>query len=154
MPTRYLEVIRPKTKLAIWAWAPVIVLRVALVSTYIMFVYVSIIAFISGIPILDTTTPNGYRTAWSILLGTSAIIAAIGSTADRWQRMEKWATLALCALFFAYIGGLNIVGFIEHDLNRQFAGGVALIAGILPITRFVYLAAQSGKRRYVEPPGT
>lgn len=55
--------------------------------------------------------------------------------------------MVLSALLLTYIGGLNIVGFIEHDLDRQFVGVIAIIAGVLPITRFVYLAAQSGKRK-------
>ena len=121
-------------------------MRVALVITYVLYVYASIIAFISGIPVFKLTTPEGYTSVWAVLLGASAIVAAIGSTTDRWQALERWASLALSALLLTYIGGLNLVGFIEGDLDRQFTGAVALIAGILPITRFVYLAAQSGKK--------
>ena len=95
------------------------------------------------------TTPEGYTSVWAVLLGSSAIVAAIGSTTDRWQALERWASLVLSALLLTYIGGLNLVGFIEGDLDRRFIGAVALIAGILPITRFVYLAAQSGKKHLV-----
>ena len=146
MPTRYLQNVNPKSQLAMWVWSPVIVLRVALVITYVLYVYASIIAFIAGIPVFKLTTPEGYTSVWAVLLGSSAIVAAIGSTTDRWQALERWASLALSALLLTYIGGLNLVGFIEGDLDRQFIGAVALIAGILPITRFVYLAAQSGKK--------
>lgn len=153
MPTRYLQVVKPKSKLAIWAWGPVIVLRVALFATYILYVYAAIVAFIAGVPVLDLTTPAGYTAIWAVLLGGSAILSAIGSIKDRWQQLEKWATLVLSAMLLAYVGGLNIVGFAENDLGRQFIGVVALIAGLLPVTRFVYLAAQSGKIR-VAPNGT
>jgi len=149
MPTRYLQNVNPKSRLAMWVWSPVIVLRVALVITYVLYVYASIIAFIAGIPVFKLTTPEGYTSVWAVLLGSSAIVAAIGSTTDRWQALERWASLALSALLLTYIGGLNLVGFIEGDLDRQFIGAVALIAGILPITRFVYLAAQSGKKKLV-----
>ncbi len=146
MPTRYLHNVNPKSRLAIWAWSPVIVLRVALVITYVCYIYASVIAFIAGIPIFLLTAPEGYTSVWAVLLGVSAIVAAIGSTTDRWQSLERWASLGLSALLLAYIGGLNLVGFVEGDLDRQFIGAIALIAGILPITRFVYLAAQSGKK--------
>lgn len=153
MPTRYLEVIQPKSKLAIWAWSPVIVLRIALAGTYLAYVYAAIIAVVAGVPVLDFTTPTGYTAVWAALLGLSALVSAIGSLSDRWQKIEKWATLVLSAMLLAYIGGLNIIGYMEHDLNRQFAGAIALIAGLLPLTRFVYLAAQSGKR-HAEPNGS
>jgi hypothetical protein len=146
MPTRYLDNIRPKSKLAVWVWSPVIVLRIALFMTYIAYVYASVIAFIAGVPIFDLTSPPGYTSIWAVLLGASAVFSAVGSIADRWQKTEKWATLALSALLLAYIGGLNLMGWAEYDLTRQFVGAIAFIAGILPMTRFVYLAAQSGKR--------
>lgn len=150
MPTRYLDVVQPKSKFAIWAWSPIIVLRVSLVATYLMWVYAAIIAFIAGVPIFSLTTPHGWTPVWALLLGVSAIASAVGSLSDKWQKIERVATLVLSAMILAYIGGLNIVAWGEHDLNRQFVGGVAFIAGILPITRFVYLAAQSGKR-HVRP---
>lgn len=154
MPMSYLNNIAPKSRWAIWAWSPVIVLRVALVMTYIAYVYASVIAFLAGVPVFTLTTPEGYTSAWAILLGFSAVMAAVGSTTDRWQKLEKWATLALSALLLGYIGGLNLVGFVEGDLDRQFVGAMAFIAGILPITRFVYLAAQSGKKKYDRSAGS
>lgn len=147
MPTRYLEVVNPRSKWAVWAWSPVIVLRVALVATYLAYVYAGIVAFIVGVPIFDLTTPKGYAPLWAFLLGISALASAIGSITDRWQSLEKWATLLLSAMLLAYVGGLNIAAWIEHDLSRQFVGAISLIASILPFTRFVYLAAQSGKRK-------
>lgn len=151
MPTRYLEVVQPKSKLAIWAWSPVIVLRVALAASYMFWTYCAVIAFIAGVPIFDLTTPPGWTTIWASILGLSALASAIGSITDRWQQFERWSTLVLSAMIGAYVGGLNAVGWVEGDLDRQFIGGVALIAAILPFTRFVYLAAQSGKRRNDSP---
>lgn len=147
MPLTYLENIAPKSRLAIWFWSPIIVLRVALMSTYLLYVYASVIAFRAGIPVFTLTTPEGYTSVWAVLVGVAALLAGIGSVTDRWQRLEKWAALALSALLMGYIGGLNLVGFVEQDLDRQFVGAIALIAGVLPITRFVYLAAQSGKKK-------
>lgn len=147
MPTRYLENVNPRTPIARWAWGPVIVLRIALVATYLLYVYASVIAFIAGVPIFDLTTPAGYTAVWAVLLGGASVVSAVGSTSDRWQKLEKWATLALSALLLAYIGGLNIVGFLQQDLDRQFIGAIALIAGLVPMVRFVYLAAQSGKKK-------
>jgi hypothetical protein len=148
MPTRYLDVIEPKSRMAIWAWSPVIVLRVALVSVYLLYVYASVIAFVAGVPVFTLTAPEGYTPIWAFLLGAAAVVSAIGSLTDRWQKIEKWATLGLSALLLGYIGGVNIVGFVEQDLDRQFIGVITLIAGVLPFTRFVYLAAQSGKKKH------
>lgn len=149
MPYRYLDNIAPHTRLAIWAWGPVVVLRVALVAVYLSFVYASVIAFMAGVPVFRLTAPEGYTSVWAVLLGSSAVLAAVGSITDRWQQLEKWASLVLSAMMLAYVGGLNGVGFVEGDLDRQFVGAIAFIAFILPAVRFVYLAAQSGKRKHV-----
>lgn len=149
MPYRYLDNIAPHTRLAIWAWGPVVVLRVALVAVYLGYVYASAIAFIAGVPVFRLTAPEGYTAIWAVLLGSAAVLAAVGSITDRWQQLEKWASLVLSAMMLAYVGGLNGVGFVEGDLDRQFVGAIAFIAFILPAVRFVYLAAQSGKRKHV-----
>lgn len=147
MPYRYLDNIAPRSKWAVWAWSPVVVLRVALVAVYLGFVYASVIAFLAGVPVFRLTAPEGYTSVWAVFLGTSAVLSAIGSITDRWQPLEKWASLVLSSMMLAYVGGLNGVGFVEGDLDRQFIGAVSFIAFILPAVRFVYLAAQSGKRR-------
>lgn len=149
MPFRYLDNVHPRSRWAVWAWSPVIVLRIALVGVYLGFVYASVIAFIAGVPVFRLTAPEGYTSVWAILLGTSAVLSAVGSVTDRWQQLEKWASLVLSAMMLAYMGGLNGVGFVEGDLDRQFVGAIAFIAFILPAVRFVYLAAQSGKRKHV-----
>lgn len=148
VPYRYLDNVAPRSKWAVWAWSPVVVLRVALVAVYLGYVHASVIAFIAGVPVFRLTAPEGYTSVWALLLGTSAILSAIGSITDRWQQMEKWASLGLASMMGAYVGGLNGVGFVEGDLDRQFVGAIAFIAFILPAVRFVYLAAQSGKRRH------
>lgn len=148
VPYRYLDNVSPRSKWAVWAWSPVVVLRVALVAVYLGYVYASVIAFIAGVPVFRLTAPEGYTAVWAVLLGVSAVLSAIGSITDRWQQTEKWASLGLASMMGAYVGGLNGVGFVEGDLDRQFVGAIAFIAFILPAVRFVYLAAQSGKRRH------
>ena len=149
MPTRYLLNVNPRSRLAIWAWSPVIVLRISLVTIYLFYVYASVIAFLAGIPIFDLTTFPGYTPVWAVLLGASAVASSIGSLSDHWQKLERWATMALSALLMAYVLPLNALAFIEGDLDRQYAGILSIIAAVLPWTRFVYLAAQAGKRPYV-----
>lgn len=147
MPLSYLDRVQPKSKLAIWAWSPIIVLRVALVSTYIGFVYAAVVAFLVGVPLFTLTTPPGWTPIWAALLGLSSLLAAVGSLADRWQKVEKWAGLILVGCHLAYVIGMGIVAFFEHDLSRQYVFIISLIAGILPVARFVYLAAQTGKKK-------
>lgn len=155
MPTRYLDNINPQGKLAIWVWSPIIVLRVGLVAIYLLYVYASVIAFLAGVPIFDLTTPQGYTPIWAALLGASAVASAIGSITDRWQKVERWATLVLSAMLLTYIVPMNVVGFLEQDASRQFVGVIAMIAGVMPIVRFVYLAAQSGKKKlHASPRGS
>lgn len=140
---------RQLTPLEQWAWSPVIVLRIALVIVYLLYVYGSVIAFLAGIPIFTLLTPEGYTSVWAALMMPAALVAAVGSLAERWeQRIEKWAALVLTALMSAYVIGVNAVGFASGDLDRQFVGVIALIAIVLPATRFVYLASQSGKARH------
>lgn len=137
---------RERTRFEIWAWSPVIVLRVALVATYVVYAYASIIAFVAGVPIFDLTTPHGWTPVWATIMGVSAAVSAVGSTSERWEKLEMWASGVLASMMLAYVLGLNIVGWASGDVTRQFVGAVAIIAFILPVTRFVYLAAQSGKR--------
>lgn len=151
MPLSYLEYIHPRTRLARWAWGPTIVLRVALVATYLVSVYASVWAFIAGIPIFTLTSPEGYTPVWAVLLGTAGVVAAVGSITDRWSKIEKWAALTLFSLWLAYFGGMNYVGFTLSDTDRQFLGGASIQHLIIPLVRFVYLAAQSGKKKYVTP---
>lgn len=145
MPTRYLDNIQPKSAFAIWAWSPVIVLRVALFLAYAGLVYASVVAFIAGVPVFDLTTPHGYQPVWAVLLGVSAFVSAIGATTDRWQAVERWASLVLTGMMMTYVGALFGVAYVEGDPSRHFVAAIATVALILPATRFVYLAAQSGK---------
>jgi hypothetical protein len=140
------KVAKQRGRFAIWAWSPIIVLRVALVATYLLYIYAALIAFRSGVPIFENTTPHGWRIVWSTILGVSAIIAAVGSLDDRWRHWEKWASMCVSAMMASYIIALNMAGYLNGDLARQFVGVISLIAAVLPITRFVYLAAQSGKK--------
>lgn len=137
---------RRRSRFEIWAWSPVIVLRVALVIVYLGYIYCAVIAFIAGIPVFTLVAWEGYTSIWAALLAPSAVVSAIGALTERWERVEKFASLALSALLLGYVGGLNLVGWVEGDLNRQFGGGIAFIAMVLPATRFAYLAAQTGKR--------
>jgi hypothetical protein len=148
MPTRYLEHVAPQSKFAVWAWSPVIVLRIALLAAYLVSVYASVWAFVAGVPVFTLTTPQGYTAVWAVLLGGSAVVSAVGSITDRWQQVEKWASLVLSALWLAYVGGLTGVGFAEGDPDRQFIAAASITLLVLPVARFVYLAAQSGKRKH------
>lgn len=148
MPTTYLTKVNPQSRFAQWAWSPIILLRVALMAAYLISVYSSVWAFIAGIPVFRLTTPEGYTSFWAILLGTSAVLSAIGSITDRWQQLEKWASLALSALWLTYVGAMNGIGFGTGDADRQFLAAASLTLLVLPVARFVYLAAQTGKKRH------
>lgn len=141
----------PRNILEAWFWAPITVLRVSLVATYGLYIYAAWIGFWAGVPIFSLLTPPGYTSIWAVLLGIAAITCTVFSLRSKWEKMEKWAALALSALMAAYCMGLNMQGYTEQDLDRQFIGVIAVIAIVLPIGRFLYLAAQSGKKRHEVP---
>jgi hypothetical protein len=138
---------RRPSRLEVWAWGPVIVLRAALVATYLLYCYLSAIAFVAGIPAFDLTSPPGYTSVWAFVMGTGAVVAAVGSLTDRWQRFEKWGALAVFATMLGWVGTLHVLGFASGDVKRQAVAAGLTIALVLPFVRFVYLAAQSGKLR-------
>lgn len=141
---------RPPSRFERWAWSPIVILRVALVSTYLLYIYAGVIAVIAGVPVFSLTAPEGYATVWGVLMCTAALVCAIGGVTERWQVWERWASLALSALMLAYVGGLNGVAFLAGDINRMFIGGIAAIALVLPVCRFVYLASQAGRRHPIK----
>lgn len=141
--------IRPHSRFHAWAWSPVIVLRIALVITYLLYIYLGIVSMLSGIPIFTLTAPEGYTTIWGALLALAAVFSAVGAIDDRWQRWERWASLMLSSLMFAYVGAINLVAFLTGDVNRQAVGAAVTIGLVLPVCRFFYLAAQAGKIKVV-----
>ncbi len=147
------RVARQRSAFETWAWSPVIVLRIALVIIYLGYVYASIIAFLVGIPIFDLLRLGpGYTSVWALLIGASSLLAAIGSLREPWERrVEKWAAMLMACLLLLYVGGMNLQAYGEGDLRRMFVGAIAFIAWVLPTIRFVYLAAQTGKRPATQP---
>lgn len=137
----------PRNAIEAWFWTPITVLRISLVATYGAYIYGAWIAFWAGIPIFSLLTPPGYTSVWAVLLGAAAVTSTISSLKMKWERIERFSALVLSMLMSAYCLGLNIQGYAEGDLDRQFIGVIAVIAIILPFGRFLYLAAQSGKKK-------
>lgn len=137
---------RQPTKFEVWAWGPVVVLRFALVSTYMLYIYFAAISFIAGVPAFSLTTIPGYTPVWAFIMGTGAVIAAIGSTADKWEHIEKWGALAVTAMMLGYVGTIHVIGFVTGDINRQAVAAALTLGLVLPAVRFVWLAAQTGKK--------
>jgi hypothetical protein len=138
---------RIPTKFEVWAWSPVIVLRIALVVTYLLYINFAVRSMIAGIPVFTLTAPAGYTLIWGALLAIAATTSAVGAIDDRWNGVERWASLALSSLMFAYVGAMNLVAFVSGDVNRQAVGAAVAIGLVLPVCRFVYLAAQAGKKK-------
>ncbi len=137
----------PRNAIEAWFWTPITVLRVSLIAIYSLYIYAAWIAFWAGIPIFSLLTPPGYTSVWAVLLGVSAVCSTVFSLKKKWEKMERWAALALTAMMAAYCVGLNLQGYTEGDLDRQFIGIISVIAIILPFGRFLYLAAQTGKKK-------
>lgn len=134
------------SKFETWAWSPIIVLRIALTTIYGVIFYAGIVAIVAGIPLFSLTAPVGYSAPWGAVLAVSALIASIASGHDSWQKVEKWAGGVMTVMLSGYVVGINIVGFVSQDPTRQFGGAIAIAAFVLPVTRVIYLAAQTGKK--------
>lgn len=143
---------RHPTRFELWAWAPVIVLRIALVATYLLGVALAVMAFIAGVPVFDLTAPHGYAAPWAVMLGISAILAAIGGLHDGWAKLELWAALGFFALALGYVVPIYVIAFTTGDLNRQTVAVAVTFMLILPASRFGWLAAQSGRKKETRPP--
>lgn len=137
---------RSRSRFETWAWSPVIVLRVALVVTYLLHIGLATMAFIAGVPIFRLTAPEGYSDPWALFLGIGALAAAVGALDDRWRTLECWAALAVTAFAAGYVVPLYIVAFAAGDLNRQTVAIAVTFMLILPLSRFAWLAAQTGRR--------
>jgi len=146
LPAAPLKPRRP-TRFELWAWGPVIVLRFALVATYLLYVYFAAISFVAGVPAFNLTTFPGYTSVWAFVMGTGAVVAAIGSITDRWEHVEKWGALAVAAMMLGYVGTIHVIGFVTGDINRQAVAAALTIGLVLPAVRFVWLAAQTGKKK-------
>ena len=138
---------KPLSRFHLWAWSPIIVLRVALVVTYLLYIYSGVVAIVFGIPVFALTAVDGYAPLWGVLMCVAAVVSAVGALTDRWQVWERWASLALSSLMLTYAAALNVIAWFEHDSTRMFVGAVAVIALVLPICRFSFLAAQAGKKK-------
>lgn len=138
---------RTPTRFEVWAWSPIVVLRVALVTTYLLYVYFGIISFIAGIPAFTLTAPQGYTSVWATLLVVASVISAVGAIEDRWNRVERWASLALSSLMLGYVGTINVIAWISGLVDRQAVAAAVAIGFVLPVCRFVYLASQAGKKK-------
>lgn len=138
---------RKPTRFEQWAWGPVVVLRISLVGTYLLYVYFAAISFVAGVPAFNLTTFPGYTSVWAFIMGTGAVVAAIGSISDRWEPVEMWGALAVTAMMLGYVGTLHAIGFGSGDINRQAVAAALTITLVLPGVRFGWLAAQAGKRK-------
>lgn len=136
---------RRPTRFETWAWGPVIVLRWALLATYLLHVYLAAMAFVAGVPAFSLTTAPGYTSIWAFVMGTGAVVAAVGSLTDRWEKVEKWGALAVFATMLGYVGTIHILAYASGDIKRQAVAAALSIVLVLPAVRFVYLAAQTGK---------
>lgn len=137
---------RRPSKLEVWAWGPVIVLRAALLVTYLLHCYLAAMSFVAGVPAFSLTTFPGYTSVWAVIMGTGAVVAAVGSLTDRWEQAEKWGALAVFSMMLGYVGTIHVLAFASGDINRQAVAAGLSIVLVLPAVRFVYLAAQTGKR--------
>lgn len=130
-----------------WAFSEVAMIRVALVLVYLGYLYLALASLRAGVPAFTLTAPEAYTPIWAGLLALAGVNAAVAATSDRWMAWERWSSLAVSALMGAYVGTITILGYVTGDVNRQAVAAGLTIAFILPACRFLWLAAQTGKKR-------
>jgi hypothetical protein len=130
-----------------WAWTPIYVPRWAFVIKYLLFVYWGFWAILAGIPAFDMTAPHGWSVIWGSLMVVAGAVSAASVTRARGERIERWSVGVLCVLSIGYIGSINVLAFVSALPNYQaLAAGISLVF-VLPLARFLYLAAQAGKKK-------
>lgn len=135
-----------RTRIKHWAWTGILVPRWAFIIQYLLFVYWGFMAMLAGIPAFDITAPPGWATVWGSIMVVAGGVSAYCVTRANLEKVERWSVGVLCILSMTYIGSLNVLAYASGNANYQaLAAGISLLF-VFPLARFLYLAAQAGKR--------
>lgn len=132
--------------------SPIVIPRWVLTLQYLLFVLIGVTVYVASAPALDVTTWNGYTPFWSVAVMASAFVCVVGSITPRWEVLERWAVIALAALFIGYaFAPLQLVLAGDHD--RAAYSALAITLSLLPGARAVMLIARTGRPKApVMPP--
>ena len=119
------------------AWEPIAIPRWAITAKYLAFVVVGVHAFVSGVPSLDLTTPDGYAPIWAGVIAFFAAVGAVGSLKPKWQ----WG-LAECIGAFFLVCFLGVLIWSFWVRGSWGTGEILLIATMLPAVRAGFIATR------------
>lgn len=134
-----------KTRLHNWASAILVIPRWLLTIKYALFALYGVVTAIAGVPTIAESVDAAYAFGWSILLVIVSSLAAFGSISERWEALEKWASVGLVALLSTLlVGAIQLVGL--GDLNRAGFSVLVLIVTLLPGLRAAALIVATTSR--------
>lgn len=133
-------------KFRTWAWSPVIVVRIALAVSYLLTIAMAVTGLFAAY--LPSFHESGVANAWwwSGGLVVFATAALLGSTRDKWQSLEKWASLGVLAGQALYVSAVLVAGSLTNNLAATTAGLGLMGMMILPLSRFLWLASRAGRK--------
>jgi hypothetical protein len=131
-----------------WADKHLAVPRWIISTLYILFVGIGIGSIVLGVPTVEATTPNGYaQSVWGIVVTTTAAICALASLRERFEVIERWPSVILCAFLLLYPIGAFVV--IADDLAKLVERGVGALAltvvVFIPCIRCIFMLARIGR---------
>jgi hypothetical protein len=116
-------------------------------ATYLLYAGFAAVAFVSGVPSLDLSSPEGYRPFWAVALVLGSLAGLIGFIGETppWNRVELAGSLTVIAFTAAYLYSIAVLA-IEGDTARQALAILLFAALVFPVGRLVISARYEGSK--------
>lgn len=123
-----------RSRIRYWLSSPISFPRWLLTVKYALFVILGITGLSAGLPTLSLTTPAWYIPAWSWLIISCSVVAAVASTQPKWASTERWGAVGLVGTLASYWFAAFLL-FITGDMNRGSFSVLLFIVTVLPALR-------------------
>jgi len=100
----------------------------------------------NGLVAIAETAGRGYEAGFTFLLAVLSGVLCMLTTSSA-QRVEKWFTLAWCALVSAFPTAVIWQWIVEGDLTRAPGSASTFMYLVFPAARFVYLVFKTRRPR-------
>lgn len=128
-----------------WNRAPIVVPRWKLTTLYVLVAALGAVVMITTQPTLQVFTDSEtWVFAWAVALALSALLASIGSTAERFESLERWGSTMLSVLLLGY-AVISVIVFVQtQNPDRASFAIISLIVSLVPSSRAVDLLRATG----------
>lgn len=112
-----------------------------LTAKYVLFVVLAALVAIQGLTALEHGVPRSYTPVWCIALALGAVVAAVASTSEAWETVEKWAGTWVTGWLVVIL-----VNTITASGGRNAGWFYVLLVTLLPAGRVIHLFGRHGRR--------